>query len=211
MNAQLAAGHQHPRARIMADVATVLNKPNGSTTSIEAAIAEANISPKEIAAEFGGNRELILAMVSDLSDAMSAPLAGGSKQAEVRQRLLEFGQRVTDIYANSHLRTLYRIAITESSRHTGLGRDFYEVGPGRLTQQLAHFLEAAQAEGVLGSAAPRLLASHLLSSLRTNLDVADTLSHGLGPSTLADRTYVRNVVDLFFHGINGGIGGGRQP
>lgn len=123
MNAELAAGPQHSRARIMAELATVLNKPNGNTTSIESALAETSVSPKEISAEFGGNRELILAMVSELSDTMSAPLAGGSTRSDLRQRLLEFGQRVTDIYANSHLRTLYRIAITESSRHTGLGRD----------------------------------------------------------------------------------------
>lgn len=202
MNAELAASHEHSRATIMAELAAVLRNANGNTTNIESAIAQTDISAREISASFGGNRELILAMVSELSDSMSAPLAGGSTKRDVRQRLLDFGQRVTDIYATSHLRSLYRIAITESIRHTGLGRDFYEVGPGRLTERLAKFLQTAQAEGELGSAAPRLLASHFLASLRTNLDVADTLSHGLAP--VADRAYVRNVVDLFFHGIDGG-------
>lgn len=203
MNAELAANHEHSRATIMAELAAVLRNSNGNTSNIESAIAQTDVSAQEISTSFGGNRELILAMVSELSDSMSAPLAGGSSKRDVRQCLLDFGQRVTDIYATSHLRSLYRIAITESIRHTGLGRDFYEIGPGRLTQHLAKFLETAQAEGALGCAAPpQLLASHFLSSLRTNLDVADTLSHGLAP--VADRAYVRNVVDLFFHGIDGG-------
>lgn len=202
MNAELAAGPKHSRATTIAELATVLRSSNGSTTNIESAIAKTSVSAQEIAAEFGGNRNLILAMVSQLSDAMSAPLTIGSSKAGLRQRLLEFGQCVTDIYATSHLRDLYRIAITESIRHTGLGRDFHEVGPGRLTQRLADFLQVAQAEGALGSADPHLLASHLLASLRANLDIADTFSHAT--SRVADVTYVRNVVDLFFDGIDGG-------
>jgi hypothetical protein len=122
----------------------------------------------------------------------------------LRQRLLEFGQCVTDIYATSHLRGLYRIAITESIRHTGLGRGFYEVGPGRLTQRLADFLQIAQAEGALRRVDPHLLASHFLSLLRANVDVVDTFPHDLAASPVARGAYVRNVVDLLCDGINGG-------
>jgi AcrR family transcriptional regulator len=212
MNVELAAGSQPSRATIMAELASVLRNSNGSTTSIESAIARTGVSLQEISVHFGGKRELLLAMISELSDSMSDPLTRGSTdpdstKVDFQQRLLDFGQSVTDIYATSHLRDLYRIAITESIRHTGLGRDFYEAGPGRLTQRLAEFLETAQADGTLGSADPHLLASHFLASLRTNLDVADTFSHGLATSTVADRTYVRNVVDLFLNGICGG----RQP
>jgi hypothetical protein len=202
MNAELATSPQHSRATIIAELATVLRNSNGSTTNIESAIARTNFSAQEISAEFGCNRNLILAMVSELSDAMSAPLASGSSKADLRQRLLEFGQCVTDIYASSHLRELYRIAITESIRHTGLGRDFYEVGPGRLTQRLEDFLRPAQTEGALGSSDPHLLASHLLAALRAHLDIADTFSHA--SSRVTDSSYVRNVVDLFVDGINGG-------
>lgn len=207
MNSELAAVPQHSRAMIMAELAAVLSRSNGNTSNIESAIAETSVSKQEIAAKFGGNRQLILAMVSALSDSMSAPLDGASAQSDLRQRLLEFGQCVTDIYATSRLRSLYRIAITESIRHTGLGRDFYELGPGRLTQRLADFLQSAQAEGALGPADPHLLASHFLASLRTPLDVADTFSPAPATSTGADRTHVWNVVDLFIHGIDRG----RQP
>lgn len=204
MNAELAARPQHSRATIMAELATALRQSNVNTTNIESAIASTSVSAPEISATFGSNRELLVAMVAELSDSMSAPLAMGTTKADSKQRLIDFGQRVTDIYASSHLRVLYRIAITESSRHTGLARDFYEAGPGRLTQRLTDFLRSAQAEGTIGPGDPHLLADHFLSSLRANLDLADTFSHDLATSPVAHGAYVRNVVELFFHGINAG-------
>lgn len=204
MSSDLAASPEHSRATIMAELATVLRDCDASTTNIESAIARTGIPVHEIIAKFGGTRELILAMASQLSDSMSAPLAAGSTKLGLRQRLLEFGQCVTDIYATSHWRALYRIAVTESIRHTGLGRDFHEVGPGRLTQRLVHFLQIAQAEGALGCADPHLLASHFLSPLRAIPEVAATFSHDLATSPVAGGAYVRNVVDLFCRGINGG-------
>ena len=204
MHAELAATPRHSRASIMAELAAALRDSNGNVTNIESAIANTGISAQEISTTFGGNRQLMLAMVRELSDSMCAPLSSASA-ADLRQRLLDFGQHVTRIYATSHLRALYRIAITESIRHTGLGRDFYEVGPGRLTQCLADFLQLAQRKGALGDADPHLLASHFLSSLRAHLDVADTFSPGL--ATTAGGGYVGHVVDLFFDGVTGG----KQP
>jgi hypothetical protein len=203
MESNLAASPRDSRATIMAELARVLHDADAGTTNIESAIARTNISPQEISATFGGKRELLLAMVSHLSDSMSAPLADSSTNHDLRQQLLEFGQSVADVYANSHLRGLYRIAITDSIRHTGLARDFHEAGPGRLTRRLADFLQTAQAEGALRCADPQLLASHFLSLLRANLSVADTFPHDLAARPVADDAYVRNAVDLFFRGING--------
>jgi hypothetical protein len=203
MNAELATTSPISRATIMAELATILRYSNGSTTNIESAIAETTASAQQIVAMFGSNRELIVAMICELSDSMSAPLSDATG-SELRGRLLDFGQCVTDIYATSHLRALYRIAITESIRHTGLGRDFYNAGPGRLSRRLADFLRSAQAEGTLGAGDPNLLADHFLSSLRANLDIADTFSHGLMTHPVADGTYVWNVVELFCNGLNGG-------
>lgn len=195
------------RATILAELAAVLRDADASITHIESAIARTSISPQEISARFGGTRELILAMASQLADSMCAPLTPRAQKLDLRKRLLEFGERVTDILATWHSRGLYRIAVTESIRHTGLARDFHEAGPGRLTQRLAEFLRSAQAQGVLRSADPHLLASHLLSSLRANPDVADSLLHNAPTRRRAGIAHVRNVIDLFLHGI----GGGRPP
>lgn len=200
MNAQLAVDRLHSRDTIVAELVKVLSHAPARTTNIESAIAETSVSAQDIATHFGSNRELILFLVSQLSDSMLAALAPASTSAELRRRLLEFGQRVTAVYS-SYLRSLYRIVITESIRHTGLGRDFYEVGPGRLTQHLTDFLQTAQAEGALGAGNPHLLASHFLASLRANLDIADTFLPATNP---AAHAHVQQIVDLFLDGINGG-------
>lgn len=205
MNTDHAASGQRSRATIVSEVAAVLGRTDASTTSIESAIAKSGVSMQEISATFGGTRELILAMVAQLSDSMSAPLTIDSPEASFTHRLVEFGQRVIDFYATSHLRGLYRIAITESIRHTGLGRDFYDAGPGRLTRRLAHFLQTAQAAGALRSGEPaHLLASHFLSLLRAELDEADALPHEVATNPVVRGAYVRSVVDLFCSGINRG-------
>jgi hypothetical protein len=201
MSSELPENTEHSRAAIMAELAAVLRDSDVPITNIESVVARTSIPMQQISTTFGGTRELLLAMVSELSDSMSAPLALGSAELDVRQSLLDFGERVTDIYATSHLRGLYRIAITESIRHTDLGHDFYEVGPGRLTQRLADFLRAAHVRG-----SPQLLASHFLSLLRTNLYQADTFPHGPEIRRVADREDVRNAVDFFC----GGIYGARQ-
>lgn len=200
MNAQLAVDRLHSRDTIVAELVKVLSHAPARTTNIESAIAETSVSAQDIATHFGSNRELILFLVSQLSDSMLAALAPASTSAELRRRLLEFGLRVTAVYS-SYLRSLYRIVITESIRHTGLGRDFYEVGPGRLTQHLTDFLQTAQAEGALGAGNPHLLASHFLASLRANLDIADTFLPATNP---AAHAHVQQIVDLFLDGINGG-------
>src|SRR5688572_2051374 len=198
MRSELPENPEYSRATIMAELAAVLRESDVPITNMESVVARTSVPMQQISTSFGSTRELLLAMVSGLSDSMSAPLALGSAELDVRQRLLDFGERVTDVYATSHLRGLYRIAITESIRHTDLGKDFYEVGPGRLTQRLADFLQAARVGG-----SPQLLASHFLSLLRTSLYQADTFPHGPAIRRVAGREDVRSAVDLFCGGING--------
>jgi hypothetical protein len=202
MNAELATSRSPSRESIMTQLATVLRDSAGSSTNIESAIAGMTVSAQDITANFGGNRELLLAMVRELSESMCEPLDTDSSNLDLRQRLFEFGQRVTDIYATSHLRSLYRIAITESIRHTGLGRDFFEAGPGHLTQRLGAFLQTAQAEGAIRAVDPQELASHFLASLRVHLDIADTFSQA--SRQVSDPASVHSVVNLFLDGISEG-------
>ena len=204
MNTQLAATPRLSRASIMAKLVTVMSAAGMEFTNIEAALGRAGFSQRDITEQFGSNRELLLAMVMQLSDSMAAPLNSVSSKTNWRLCLLEFGERVSKTYSNSHLRTLYRIAITESIRHTGLERDFYEAGPGRLTQRLASFIASAQVEGAIRGDSPQMMASHFLSLLRVDLDGADAAPPHSGTPASAD--HVRSVVNVF----SGGIGGGAR-
>lgn len=206
MNSRRSGEFRNCCATMIEKVATEMLDSDAHITNIESVIAKSGLSLREVSITFGGTRELFLAMTSELTDRMSAPLAVISMSADLRERLLEFGEHVLELCATSHWRALYRIAVTESIRQTGLAHDFQELGPGRLTQRLAGFLRRAQEEGALASADPHLLASHFLSPLLANLD-SESSTPGPAISRAARRRYVRSLVDLFCGGVNGG----RQP
>jgi len=105
-------------------------------------------------------------MVSQCRTRCPSPHIGSSKPDLRRQRLLEFGQCVTDIYATRTCAacTDRRHRIDPAHRS---GRDFYE--PDRAPDAtLAEFLQTAQAEGELRGAdliCWRAISSHCCESI----------------------------------------------
>jgi hypothetical protein len=190
------------RATIIAKVAAVMSDPDAHITNIESAIAKAGVSLQEISLRFGGTRALILAMTSELTNMMSVPLAALSVSMGLKECLLSFGEHVAELCATSHWRGLFRIAVTESIRQTGLAREFHEVGPGRLTQRLAAVLHIAREEGALVSGDPHLLASHFLAPLILGLNAGCGPRPGPPPGKAARIAYVRSLVDVYCRGIN---------
>src|SRR5215469_13450998 len=92
------------RAVIMAKLAAVMRDPNARITNIESVIAKVGLSLREISLGLGGTRELILVMTSELADRMSAPLSAISMSADLRERLVVFGEHVVELCATSHWR-----------------------------------------------------------------------------------------------------------
>lgn len=187
----------------MAKLAAAMSSPDANVSNIESVIAKVKLSLRDVSQMFGGTRELVLAMTSELTDRMCAPLAGIPTGADLGERLCEFGDQVLELCAISHWRSLYRIAVTESIRQTGLAGDFHELGPGRLAKRLAGFLRAAQEEGALACGDPHLLASHLLSPLLGGLGTSEEVAPWFAMSAIARRAYVRSLVNVFCHGITG--------
>jgi hypothetical protein len=82
-----AACSLHSRATIMAELAAVLRDSDATITNIESAIFRAGVQMEDISATFGGTRELLLAMASQLSESMLASLTIDSTHPDFRQRL----------------------------------------------------------------------------------------------------------------------------
>ena len=189
------------RSEIIAAVAESLRQMTEIPTNIQIVLSRTDISEQEVIKEFGSMDGLILALVSQLMDALSLPLQGPAQdEKEFRQRLLQFGQSLAEAYSFSALSRLTRIAITESIRHTGLGGQFYEAGPHLLTQRLASFLEGGQQAGAIAPVDSQLAADHFLSLVRADLDLIDSSSHG---SPTRARMAAEQAVSLFHGGILG--------
>jgi len=145
---------------------------------------------------------LILEMVSDLSGALIKPLQQHEKHHALRDVLIEFGRLVVDAHSVSHLVSLYRIALTEATRHSGIGREFFERGPGKLTTCLAQYLAriATKSDG-LQIDNPMRLADAFLSLLGDNLEIFDTTTIAGTPCAKGRSDAVIEAVEMFCRGV----------
>jgi hypothetical protein len=77
-----------------------------------------------------GSRSVIIQRVAEiLCEERATATNIESAEANV---LIEFGNRLANSYSVSHLIVLYRIVLTGSTRHSDIGREFFERGPGKL-------------------------------------------------------------------------------
>jgi len=195
-------GTNGPRDFIIQKVAEVLCEERATATNIETAVAKAGVDRDEVKATFGSMQGLILEMVSDLSDALIEPLEDHVADRAVRDVLIEFGNRLANSYSFSHLIALYRIVLTEATRHSGVGREFFERGPGKLEVCLAQYLEyAAGRFNELRINNPKCVADNFLSLLGDNLELSDAMTATRSSSAKDRGDAVIEAVELLCRGI----------
>ena len=192
------------RYTILSEVADALWAADSGIRSIEAVIATTDLGSREIADAFGDNRGLVIALAEMLAASMLEPLEGSTTAASFRRKLIAFGHRVTNEHSVAQLKSLYRIALTEVIRNTGIGREFYKRGPGSLTAGLARFFKAAQTAGIVLEEDCDALASHFLALLRASFDLSDTFPSDVSKELSYEQGDVSHIVDLFCAGIHTG-------
>lgn len=187
---------------IISRVAHVLCQERFAATNIESAVDKAAVDRHSVIAQFGSMHGLILEMVSNLSDELIQPLEQPSMGRTMRDVLIEFGIRLAHTYAASHLTALYRITLSEATRHSGIGRDFFERGPARLTDSLARYLESSvRGFGKVRIGDPGRVAEYFLSLLGNSLEFSDWMTATRGATTRGCRDAVIEAVDLFYYGL----------
>ena len=197
------AGNNEARTEIIRKVANVLREERTTATNIELAVYKAGVDRESVNATFGSMHGLILEMVSDLSGALIRPLECHQHHQTLRDVLIEFGRGVVETYSVSHLVALYRIALTEATRHSGIGREFFERGPGKLTTCLAQYLEySAKRFRHFPIENPKRLADIFLSLLGDNLEIFDATTATRTSSAKDQGNAVVEVVELFCRGLD---------
>lgn len=191
------------RARIVQKVADLLHSRHADT--LEGVLHIAAIPPREVAATFGDNGRLFLAVVNRIADGMLAPLAERPTDASLRQQLVRFARCATDGYSGLQLRNLYRIALADGAMPIRV--EFYRRGPARVRDELARFLRAVQSQAHGPQLDSRRAAVHFLALLRAYWDMADV-------SATAERPHVDDdlgwLVEVFLAGIETGTNDARS-
>jgi len=183
---------------IISRVANVLREEQITSAGIESAVDKAGVGRNEVIARFGSMHGLILEMVSMLCRDLAAPLEQDLIGRAMRDVLVDFGTRLANTYSVSHLRTLYRIALSEATCHSGVGREFFERGPGQLAMRLARYFERSigRTNRVRAEDAKRL-ATEFLSLLGDYLEFSDWMIAAGTDCTKNYRDAVVEAVDVF--------------
>ncbi|MCX7512271.1 TetR/AcrR family transcriptional regulator C-terminal domain-containing protein [Frateuria hangzhouensis] len=196
-----ASAHRIDARSIILDaVGEILRTTGRGVTEIEAAVALAGLTAAQVEVEFGSMDSLVIALVEQLCASVLEPLAQPPTQASFRIQLLAFSNRLVNAYSCSHLRGLYRVALTAAIRHIGTGPAFYQRGPGGLTAELARFIREAHDAGAIHAPNHFQLASHLVALLRADMDLSET---GGSSSKAGD---VSCAVEMFLSGVQTGEG-----
>jgi len=118
---------------------------------------------------------------------------------DLRQELLDFGQKFLAVLYSSETIAIRRLTIAES-RHSDIGKMSFEHATVPIEKQVAAFLKKVMKRGALRASDPKPAAMHLLGLLesellqRVLLGVIDTVR----PETLSG--VVRRAVDVFLTG-----------
>lgn len=171
-------------------------------TGIDAIIARAGGSKRNIYSEFGNKEGLFTAIVTENVDEALAALAierrGGD---DLGALLFQFGCRLLDILLSPALIGIYRIVVTEHARFPALVRRFYEQGPGRASARLAEILAEARNRGQIAAEDCDRAADQFFGMVRGNLHLQVVLGLRPVPDPPAIRALVACAVDTFLDGI----------
>jgi len=190
------------RNAIMDKVAEVLREPRSTDTDIELAMDRAGVNRDEVNSTCGSTHGLLLEMVSELSRSLIEPLEAKATDRTVRDVLVEFGNRLAETYSVSHLDSLYRIVLTEATRHSGIGKDFFERGPGMLRMRLAQYLESsARRFGRLRIDNPKRVADNFLTLLGNNLEISYASTNARSSSIHDPPEAVTEAVEVLSHSM----------
>ena len=196
------AGPPARREALLQAAAELFFEQGYAATSIDAIIARAGGSKRNIYNEFGNKDGLFSAMGSENADhILSALMIDEIEGRDLRETLTAFGTRLMSGYMSPALIGAYRTVITEAQRFPDLVRTFYEKGPGRATARLAEVLEDARSRGEIHTDDCARAAGLFVGMVRDNLHLQVVLGLRPAPSEEEVRQAVDSAVEVFLEGI----------
>lgn len=155
-------------------------------TSMDMLAREAGVSKATVYVHFAGKDDLLARLVDDECarmepDALWTPHDG---PIDLEAELLAIARRYTAFFLHDRGLDLHRLIMIGAGRFPEIAQTFLRAGPGRREDEMAGFLEAAVARGLLRIANIRLAAVQFLSLAQGRLQLRWELS--LGPPSAAE-------------------------
>jgi TetR/AcrR family transcriptional regulator, mexJK operon transcriptional repressor len=163
-------GRSARKRRAIMEAATALFLRDGyRNTSMDQVAADAAVSKQTVYKQFADKeqlfRDIVLGVTSN-SAAITTELTSVlrstdvASHADLRTVLTHLARRYIDGVLQPHVLALRRLIIAEAERFPDLARTYFEQGPARAIEAVAHALQTYIERGLLAADDPRLAAAH---------------------------------------------------
>jgi TetR/AcrR family transcriptional regulator, mexJK operon transcriptional repressor len=168
-------------------------------TTMQLVAARAGASKETLYRHFGNKEELFAEIVRRLSTRITG---GQDGELDVtgtpREVLGRLGFNLLRFVTGAASLSFHRVIVAEAVRAPELGRIFYAQGPGRVFDELAHYLGCATRRGVLRCPEPELAAKLFLGAIIANHQIRELTAPGFEPfKGKKMRAHVEEAVELF--------------
>jgi AcrR family transcriptional regulator len=169
--------------------------------SLDEIIRQAGGSRSMIYEQFGGKEGLFAAIIADLCESITTPLAEAiANQRSPASVLTSFADLFMARLMDPASLALYRVVIAESRRFPKLGAQVFAAGPEAAAGQLAAYLSRETRKGTLRIRQPAMAARLFLEMIKGDLHTRALFGVGRPPSRPTIQRCVRAAVAAFLHG-----------
>jgi AcrR family transcriptional regulator len=166
--------------------------------SVNEIVRRAGGSLTTLYAQFGDKSGLFRAVIEARSSEVLRPLDDiANAHLPIREGLAAFGRLYVSVLTAESGIAIFRVMISESARIPEINRRFLEVGPRRVVELLAQYLEERAALGELSCPNPTSDADHLSAMFRGSIHLRALLIGSDFTDSLDVDKHVDEVVSLF--------------
>lgn len=156
-------------------------------TSMDAVAREAGVSKATLYVYFTSKDDLLTTLIDDECRRLGPQMLWQPSEARIDliASLRSIARSYTAFFLDDRGLGLHRLIMTIAPRFPEIGEVFMRAGPGRCEEEMAAFLQAAVAQGLLDIADVRLAAMQFLNLVQGRMQLQWELS--LGPPSATER------------------------
>jgi AcrR family transcriptional regulator len=203
MDDEFIGGRSERRREAILEAATVAFLNNGYLgASMDEVAALARASKQTVYKYFADKeslfRAIVMGIVSEIADPNADEVRKLKDTDDVERDLRAFARRQLRRVMDPKILQLRRLVIGEAARFPGLGREFYERGPGRTIEALTTLFDELDDRGELDVSDPAIAAAHfnwLVMSIPLNEAMLGGTDEPFSPAEL--DAYADEGVNVF--------------
>jgi AcrR family transcriptional regulator len=168
---------ERKHAQILASARTLFMAGGFDTTSVDAIARHAGVSKATLYGHFADKDALLLALVEADCRSMGEQLwTEDERPIDLERDLRQIARRFLAMFLDGRGLAMHRLVMSCASRYPAIAEAFMTSGPDRCDAEVAAFLRAAAAQGLLDVPDARLAATQFLTLIQGRLPLTWALS-----------------------------------